>query len=832
MKSSLGLLTLVLVAVLISACKKNKLCADADDLDKLNISYSDPWILTPGNVTPLAVTLQYPENCENNDPYDGRIWVSIINPYEVPGYQLVVRGDGQEGSTWESPNATPANGLRTCELAAVPVQGGGTPAPGDYEADVEIEFLPFDEVADGVETEISRKVRIQVTDGSFFISFARPNPSIQYPAEPAGGGNSYEIEIEATVTSQNSPVNSVLFRLDNQIWQPADITNGNTVMVNEAASLSAPWAGDHTLTLKAYNQLGDSMVQTTQFSIPDGGGGDNSSLNDHKWDGGGDGINWHDPQNWEDDRLPTATDRAIVDLAGTELVVVSKADVLDPTRVIHRVGAMTINANMEIKGPVTLQIEQADPAQPIGPVRSTINGSLRYSLTQLVDTSPIFNYYSRGAVHELTIQDTVYMEGVAFIQINDAGIPAELRVKMNGPGGRISNATFLNMSLRGNIRMELNGDIDIPGTQLSFSLRDGEGYGPTLINRGKLTFYNEGAFTGHERYSLATFINEGSIQVKRQEPGSRLTFQFIDFVEAAGTAGVIVDTTNDVIDTDRIVNITDCSGTVENLFTRGLIELRSNDVIFKNSRSNAVLMEKSDEFSAIDPIFTVHGDMRAMGIVIIGDGEVQTQPSLGDGSPMRLQELILSRDNYLFIGNPNLAGHHLEIEKLVLRGYIVMASNDTVRLGLLDWQSGGFVNNAESWVYLKSHPQGLASTWDASYQENFTFSTNLRLESGAKLDYKDGKIIFIEEERQSYVHIEPNAVFRFDNNSEDIDWSIPLDGSHDGWVQVDNEGTIIKEHQTTVRIQGCLDNIGGGAVDIQGGVLDFVQLLNPSLTCN
>ncbi|MEO1448358.1 MAG: hypothetical protein AAFV07_02460, partial [Bacteroidota bacterium] len=306
----------------------------------------------------------HPQSCEDQNTFRGDVRVSIVQPDLIPGYRLAVRSGSRVGPVWRSPNSTPnADGSRDLELIAIPDSSGGSPippTPGNYDVEIEVEFFPSNLVEETFNTEISRIVRVIIPEGDLIIAIRRPSLEEEYAARPPLGANQYPVQIEATITSQSSELARISYRLDSLEWIVREGINQSQVQIEQEAFLPPIWGGQHTITMKAVTINGDSATQTNDFFIPL----DNSTtqLNDHRWDGGGDGINWHDPINWEEDRLPTLMDRAIVDLPGTEVVVVRSEALNSQQEQIFWTGAISIESNLIMQGNAVLRL-----AAPIDP---------------------------------------------------------------------------------------------------------------------------------------------------------------------------------------------------------------------------------------------------------------------------------------------------------------------------------------------------------------------------------------------------------------------------------------------------------------------------------
>ncbi|MEZ4710887.1 MAG: hypothetical protein R3A44_27055 [Caldilineaceae bacterium] len=78
-----------------------------------------------------------------------------------------------------------------------------------------------------------------------------------------------------------------------------------------------------------------------------------------QWDGGGDGTSWTDPQNWDTDQVPAASDRVLIDVAGEPTITYDKGS----TTIISLVsaetmefsgGSLTVNAKSTISSALTM----------------------------------------------------------------------------------------------------------------------------------------------------------------------------------------------------------------------------------------------------------------------------------------------------------------------------------------------------------------------------------------------------------------------------------------------------------------------------------------------
>ncbi|MEM6314157.1 MAG: hypothetical protein AAF743_08715, partial [Planctomycetota bacterium] len=95
------------------------------------------------------------------------------------------------------------------------------------------------------------------------------------------------------------------------------------------------------------------------------------------WDGGGDGVNWTDPLNWSEDRLPEASDDVVIDVPGDPLVRMEG--------VTGRIGSLTVRERFEY---VENDFYTSGPAVFEAPV-TFVSGKLGFSVSIVECCNPL-----------------------------------------------------------------------------------------------------------------------------------------------------------------------------------------------------------------------------------------------------------------------------------------------------------------------------------------------------------------------------------------------------------------------------------------------------------
>ena len=97
------------------------------------------------------------------------------------------------------------------------------------------------------------------------------------------------------------------------------------------------------------------------------------------WDGGGDGVRWHDPLNWDHDAVPTASDEVVIRDANAELVVrlneAAVAASVDSTESLRLVGGDLRTASLLAEN-LRLDTARISPLDVEGSVSVRLTGDL------------------------------------------------------------------------------------------------------------------------------------------------------------------------------------------------------------------------------------------------------------------------------------------------------------------------------------------------------------------------------------------------------------------------------------------------------------------------
>ncbi|MEO1448357.1 MAG: hypothetical protein AAFV07_02455 [Bacteroidota bacterium] len=815
-----------LLFLLLISCRREEECADNAGIQQLELQYSGPWLILPGNQTQQALTLFHPEDCIERNPYRGDIQVRVLDPSIIPGYTIYVEGDFQRASDWTSTTQTPINGIRNIHLLAIPdtVDGSLAPTtPGDYIVDLEINFIPATNlVPTTVNRQINEEIEVRVTEQNLTIFIESPSREFQYDARPPNGGELYPLPVNATITNPNSELTEVAFRLDTLPWISITDINARELVLIDTAYLPPVWGGYHELTIRAESANGDTLSASSGFAIPFGNS--NMPLNPHHWDGEGDGLNWHDPVNWEEDRLPGINDRAIVDLPGTELVLMQpdRYDSRDET--YYAVGAISIDAKLIIYNSAVLRLYRAEPDN-FEPTRSTINGPLAFQSPSYFGQAPRVELAAESGYHSLTLTDTVYISS-AFFSVSDvAGQDAAFNV--------IVESFAIHEVIQGNYSSILKGRtlLDLQGTtsilpQFYWAFEENHGHSPTLRNSGEMHFAEGVEFASYRPETRASIDNRGLIHCRREAPDATLKFEGIDFIQTYGSR--IIDTMGLGFGPLSGVHLENCSGNVSGIRVKGEIKLLHGDLALSNCQARGVQMTGTNTDYAV---LRIHNDSRSLGTITANFGIISNNLD-GFYRSAQLQKVLLNTGSIMQIEDPNsILYRSVDIDSLILwGGAVTIDAYDSLKLGYLQWRSGSILGAQTSRTVIRPQSAGAVSRILLGPNEG-VFTGSLNILEGAQLNFETGHIKGIDEERV-YVTIHENGIFRFVNALGNTSWNLPEGGQHQGWVYMLNFGTIEKTGSQTAQVQGCRYPHTNGILDIQDGILQFVRQNNPSWTCN
>lgn len=221
------------------------------------------------------------------------------------------------------------------------------------------------------------------------------------------------------------------------------------------------------------------------------------------WDGGGDGLNWSDPLNWDTDVLPAAADDVILDVAENPIIRLDISASINSLIARESLtidqGDLTLTTTATIEAPLTLDNDAA------------LRGG-QWNLSQLHAL-----VIERGRIYGLSVQGNIHLGSIgADLAVFD-NLALDGTIRLHGANAILR---FFGEQVfdTGTIHFEGVGEQIILGDVLS-SLTlgpaaeivgaDGVITGNVVVNQGTITLGSSGQ---HLIVHPALFINEGVLQ--------------------------------------------------------------------------------------------------------------------------------------------------------------------------------------------------------------------------------------------------------------------------------------------------------------------------------
>ena len=320
----------------------------------LDFHFSGDLIIEGTEKVSKNIRVQYPRDCSNN-PRDGYYELRILNENEIPGLSLSLT-EFSVTDSWFG-HQTPASGEVDVQLWAWPEEGGtlNAPEPGTYQIRIEAAFES--------EASVEKVLTVQVLSDGFSVVIIEPNADSEYSEQTT------IIKINALARDQTHGITSLDYRLNQDPWVVNSYTDVLQVELEEW--MDVPVFGEHILQFRAINGQGDELIAEQDFFVPE----DPTRLSDHNWDGGGDNLNWGDPLNWEDDRLPGPKDRARILNSQTAQVRIGHDQAAER---VFSVGAVRIDPEIVLAGNTVLQLEAPENKSEVSNTRfEVLNGNQR-----------------------------------------------------------------------------------------------------------------------------------------------------------------------------------------------------------------------------------------------------------------------------------------------------------------------------------------------------------------------------------------------------------------------------------------------------------------------
>lgn len=747
---------------LMVSCKGPDACSNRQEID---LKFSQNLTIVGQNEASRPVTLIFPKDCDDF-PYRGTYTARIVNPEVVPGLEFYFLQDTQRVSAWTN-GFVPANGELEITLFASPKVVNGvpqTPTPGAYRLELSGRFSSPNENTPPL------FLNVQVLPDDFTIVLEEPNREFQYPE----GTN--EVPLRALVSDQNSGIVSVGYRLDSGAWVYQQYPDQpNEVRLDTVLSNLTP--GRHTIELEAQNAAGTLVTTGDYFNILQG----NQGLIEVRWDAGGDGINWQDPLNWDNDRVPSQFNHVIVDLPETDSIRIAPRSF---NQYVVAVGSFDINADVLIDGPAFEVAERN--------ATSYFRRNLSFGLAVRGTQGSAFRFAESSNQSILEIQGTLFLSGAQFVAIRPGAVnPTTVRVQeaYYGPGARnLGNYAFVVgfvwFEFLGRVRQEQDFTWNIVA----------EDYFPArFINKGlwqltgNVTFNNPNEF-----FSASIFNEEGArVEVRRVRANSEFkiegTFRIVsegtwtDFrVDPSIPVGKLILSSSSGFETE-----------FDTLLTDAIIEADRGEInINVLGRTPQLLLS-----SIYDPKVTIQQVEPTVGQIRLDNGTV----TLGTGGFDFL---------YQFGQNSKVeVTSNLFIDSVVLaNGVFKLGTHDTLSMYSLLWQStidSSIASSTNAFrLFKKIYPGGRESEGRLElFGSDPRLAVNFILR-GATLKWLYGNP-YTDFAFWNAVYIDQNSSFIFANQSA-LNWGVTAT-SYSG-LYLYNDGVVDKNSGFPVEMNGCLIN--------------------------
>lgn len=775
------LLVSSLLAILNWGCKKNNDCP-LEERVQLDVSFYPLMIIQGANSSSMPMTLVYPTDCDGFI-YNGTYTLRVANPDEIPGLTFSI---DSVGTTWTN-NSVPAGGEQDVTLHASPTVVNGVPArpaPGNYKIEIVASF-------DDPQDEVTRILDVEVLDIGLSLVILEPNRDTQYPE------GTRAINLRALVVDTDDGITSIAYRIDSGQWVYEDY-RGAVGRVEFEALIEIPTFGDHVVEVEAISLSGGVLVESVPFFLPSG----TLTLRDVRWDGGGDGISWDDPLNWDIDRLPNKFDRAIVDLPGTEKIVIESPGF---DYKIFEVGAVDINATVYIQGAGLLEIEQEGET-------SYMRKSLHFDDFGRGGTALGFGLESRGAVIE--IGDTLFLGGAQFqsytpIQANNRR-PMIIANHAYDGAGYLERRPFCYIT--GGLTLRMLGHVNqTRAFRWQFFDQSTTGSPRVELAEGGLwEMVGESIFVQNSNAPEPTEIKiepHARLSVQRITPNSTFTIQgqidldidgsWTDYPAAPGVdPGDLLIRPNDEI-----------LCRVDSFQTGASVSIWGGHWIF-------------DDFAAFPRMRLYHPSLSDTPLVEFSlDAVPDMRHVLIDHGKVRFGPGHLGK---VELGNSGVLEFltHIQVDSLILSGgEFKLGNNDTVSTHLLEWTHGMDQSPPHATGTIRLLPKGSANPslidlGPAARQ----WKTNLVLTDAAQLIWRSGDPVG-QRDRRIEVHIDNGAYLEV-NNAFPMTWGFLNNGAH-APVFMYNNGTVRKRGGADAEIYGCLINGSNAAFIEESGRLRF-----------
>ncbi|MEO0896275.1 MAG: Ig-like domain-containing protein [Bacteroidota bacterium] len=800
---------LIILVLLTTSCKQDTCPGTQRTLD---VTPDGPLVSTGTERASSFVELQYPTDCDLF-AFRGTLTVEIDNPNVVPGGELFFEQNGQKESLWTNEGNTPEDGLENVEIFLAPLVVNGVEqsmAAGNYQVRLRANF---DEPEDNDEVFL----QIEVLDGGLNLVITSPENGKLFPE------GTQSVELVARASDLSNGIDSVRYRLNGQFnWTSTAYASETNVEFIQQVDLD--FRQDVKVYVEAFNGNGERIIDSVSFSV------DNESvpitLTDIFWDGGGDGIHWHDPANWEGDIVPNHTHRAIVlsQARLDTLVVTSTGSLAD----VYRVGAFQLTCDVRMENKAILQIENPS-------VNSTISRSLSFfqQSNDLEDWSAVrfSNMGFNSNIDSISLfVNTINIAGMkvtgdrkGFISASDA---------VDDPSIHNESAYAI---VEGKVTFQVS---DRSTMERSFVFDFGDG-GSTIRNKASWSQYGglELRQTGSGGRVIggisSLFVNEGFMLIGGARGGTNdsklLVNHPITFRNTMGQISLLNQAGQDPADAEFFANSTsnelgviNATGNVSLIY--GIWEYTAGFSSMNNLIIGSMLYTDRAE-----PVLSFDGYASNMKKIMVNRGRLRLEASTSIGAGLNSFKDIEVRDEGILTtagssNNPK----SIEIDNLtLLLSEFLLDKGDVISVEYLNWERArilGRIQDSASMgtLIIKDDPMQRPSILRLSGE----FQHNLVLESSAELHWLGGFASVQDPSLMASMTVEANALFLIDT-ADDLIWggNNTVTGLQQT-LSIYNYGEVRKQGNGNVDIYGCIVNRDNGSLNVQGGSLDFLGNLN------
>lgn len=778
------------IAIGLLDCQKE----NCDSPQRLEVTPESTIVVTNQGSGSTNLQVQYPLNCAD-EPYRGYLTIVLETPDIIPGAEIILEDTNGGGgpALWTNLGETPASGTDRVGLTVRPKVVDGQPAiptAGTYSVSLRATF-------DDPDQRFPFVVMVEVISEGFDVVILEPNANTRF----FEGQDS--VALEALANEQTNGIASLAYRLDNQAWQEqtySDLPGQATIEQN----IYIPAPGNHSLTVRAINGLGETVRDSVSFFIP----ADPTKLNDHRWDGGGDNLRWEDPLNWEGDRLPNAQDKAIIDLETTPLVLISSDEFSER---VYPAGSVDITADIILRNSAVLEISA--PQQ-----RPYIRGSVRFE--QDAETAPPTIRFGASAENtRFRIRDTLYINRAT---IASHANTADNRLTLNYTYAENDFSGSTGINLVGPVHMYCEGlTIQRQHVRWSFYTNEGVSEGsPMLTSAGRWIMTNGATFYADpEAPEPAEVISRGGIQVIRELPSASFGIGGHFVWEVTGDWVDAPPSSASGLDGGTIILETTLGDTLNN---ENPFDPKISKIDRLRTRAHVLVKNGNWEFNVASemPLITVE---QGAFVTFLQNNLGVRRARVEEGGRLDLGggslSLLESRGELWVYGAVSADSLRLLGGSFIM-GYLF----DTARVStqFMEWLGGNDASSTIGTGYLsiQSNPNGIPSVWaPGTLTGERKWNTHLSLEEGAQLEWRSGLLNSQPYRPFIDLDIAPGATLRIDD-SEDKKWGFRrFDDEPVTYVRIRNAGLIQKlGSNRRVDISACMETIGAGRVENGGGL--------------